>query len=192
MSGEAEKHEEETAADGLHKRERLLKLIVIVGLAGIALIFISSLFHQQNKASSVQPPSDDNSVWEEAAAYREQLSTELGNMVASIEGAGRTKLMLTIDGTIRSIYATDSDIQTNERSGGGEHQNTEKKSCIVIRRSDGSEQAVTIGQMMPSVKGVLVVCEGGDNEEVASRIRSAVSAAVHLSESHICVLKLSD
>ena len=35
----------------------------------------------------------------------------------------------------------------------------------------------TLGGMMPAVRGVLVVCEGGDRKEVAQAVCSAVSAA---------------
>ncbi|MBQ3886695.1 MAG: hypothetical protein II735_01830 [Clostridia bacterium] len=190
MAAERETREEK-AGGVFGNKERFLKLIVIVGLAGIALIFLSSLLKPKETAQTGDNLTAPEDALVNAESYREQLTRELGNMVASIEGAGRTKLMLTLDGTIRYLYAADSDIQTNER-GGGEQQNTEKKSYLVVRSRDGSEQALTIGQVMPNVKGVLVICEGGDNERVVNRIKEAVSAAVHLSVSHICVLKLSE
>ena len=122
--------------------------------------------------------------------YRQGLCDELGNMLASIEGVGRTKIMLTIDGTVRNIYATDNDIQQRETS--SDKQSNEKQSCIVIRQNDGSEKALTIGQLMPKIKGVLVVCEGGDKEEVCIKVTEAVSAALDVTKSHICVSKLGN
>ena len=111
-------------------------------------------------------------------------------MLASIEGVGKTKIMLTIDGTVRNIYATDNDIQQRETS--SDKQSNEKQSCIVIRQNDGSEKALTIGQLMPKIKGVLVVCEGGDKEEVCIKVVEAVSAALDVTKSHICVSKLGN
>ena len=183
---EETKQQPEGILAGFRSREGWLKLIVILGLAGVALIFVSSLFRSQNSTSSSDETAAESGVWEDVESYRERLTQELGNMVSSIEGAGRTKLMLTLDGTIRSIYATDSDIQTRESSSG-----SEKKSYVVVRRKDGTEQALTIGQLMPVVKGVLVLCEGGNDEGVVKQIQAAVAAAVRLSTSHICVLKLS-
>lgn len=186
MTAEKEKQEEGSPENG-RSREWRLKLIVIIGLAGVALIFVSSFFRSKGSTDTVDPAVSESSAWESAESYREQLTRELGSMVASIEGVGRTKLMLTLDGTIRSIYAADSDIQSHQSDTG-----SEKKSYVVVRRNDGTEQALTIGQLMPNVKGVLVICEGGNDEEVVTRIKTAVSAAVHLSPSHICVLKLSE
>ena len=189
MNKEQEKQEEGTWG-WFRRKENFLKLIVAVGLAGMVLIFVSSWLKPQEDSGSVDSTVSESDGWENLEEYRANLTCELGNMIASIEGAGRTKLMLTIDGTVRSLYACDSDVQTNERSG-GEQQNNEKKSYLVVRRKDGSEQAVTIGQLMPNVRGVLVVCEGGNDEAVASSIKEAVAAAVHLSPTHICVRPLS-
>lgn len=184
---------EETEKQGglFRNRERLLKVMVAAGLLGIALIFLSSVFSKQNEKKDEEVNTLDPQMMESANLYREQLTEELGNMVASIEGAGKTKLMITLEGTVRSIYATDSDIQSNDKNTEDQHQNNEKRTCIVVRRQDGSEQALTISQTMPGIRGVLVVCEGGDRQEVAEAIRSAVAAAVHLAPSRICVLKMS-
>ena len=180
----------------LIKREGAVKLIVFLGAAGIGLILISSLFGGGGK-SREEGAEDSISDYRTALEYKQELCDELGNMVASIEGAGNTKVMVTLDGTVRSIYATDNDIKstgTGRNTGGTEEstaQNDEKKKCIVMRRSDGSEQALTIGQLMPKVSGVLVVCQGGDRSSVKKSITSAVSAALAIDPSQICVSKMS-
>ncbi len=178
-------------AGELFRKENLLKVTVFAGLAGILLIFASSLFgggmqkQQAFEEASLQESSD-------IEQYRQGLCEEMGNMLASIQGVGKTKLMLTLDGTRQNIYATDNDIRQRETSTGenADKQNDEKQSCIVIRQKDGSEQALTIGQLLPKIKGVLVVCEGGDDPEVCSRVQQAVSAALDVSRTHICVTKM--
>lgn len=118
-------------------------------------------------------------------------------MIASIEGAGRTKVMITIDGTTRKLYATDNDIQQKENlrknstAENNDRQNIEKRSCIVIRSGNGTEQALVIGELMPNIKGVLIVCDGGGNEDVCERIKKAVSAALNIPSSHISIVKMS-
>ncbi len=187
---------EESPMQRFMNKEGILKIIIFIGIAGIALIFGSSLF---TKSSTQDSTSAEVSLpdTESVTGYKQELCDELGYMLASIDGAGKTKVMVTLDGTARNIYATDNDIKQNESSqknSSGENttkQNDEKKSCIVVRMGDGSEQALTIGQLMPSVKGVLVVCDGGGDKEVCNRIKQAVSAALGITESHICVLKMN-
>ncbi len=172
----------------IFKKENILKITVIAGLAGIVLIFCSDFFGGREKEDTFAEVSESETYTVEE--YRQGLCDELGNMLASIEGVGRTKIMLTIDGTVRNIYATDNDIQQRETS--SDKQSNEKQSCIVIRQNDGSEKALTIGQLMPKIKGVLVVCEGGDKEEVCIKVTEAVSAALDVTKSHICVSKLGN
>ena len=172
----------------IFKKENILKVTVIAGLAGIVLIFCSDFFGGREKEDTFAEVSESETYTVEE--YRQGLCDELGNMLASIEGVGRTKIMLTIDGTVRNIYATDNDIQQRETS--SDKQSNEKQSCIVIRQNDGSEKALTIGQLMPKIKGVLVVCEGGDKEEVCIKVTEAVSAALDVTKSHICVSKLGN
>ena len=172
----------------IFKKENILKVTVIAGLAGIVLIFCSDFFGGREKEDTFAEVSESETYTVEE--YRQGLCEELGNMLASIEGVGKTKIMLTIDGTVRNIYATDNDIQQRETS--SDKQSNEKQSCIVIRQNDGSEKALTIGQLMPKIKGVLVVCEGGDKEEVCIKVTEAVSAALDVTKSHICVSKLEN
>ena len=172
----------------IFKKENILKITVIAGLAGIVLIFCSDFFGGREKEDTFAEVSESETYTVEE--YRQGLCEELGNMLASIEGVGKTKIMLTIDGTVRNIYATDNDIQQRETS--SDKQSNEKQSCIVIRQNDGSEKALTIGQLMPKIKGVLVVCEGGDKEEVCIKVTEAVSAALDVTKSHICVSKLGN
>lgn len=179
----------------LMSKDGLLRLIVIIGILGIALIFISSVFKKNDTGGNTDSAINTPDLTD-VTSYRLELCEELGNMIASIEGAGRTKIMLTTDGTVRNIYATDNDIQQRESSRKNDSdentdkQSNEKKSYITVRGKDGSEQAVTIGQLMPSIRGVLVVCEGGGSNQVCKRIKEAVSAALNISQSHICVTKM--
>lgn len=184
--------EEEKEQGGLfHHKERLIKVIVAAGLIGIALIFLSGLFQKDQGQNEPVKGQDDALMIERAERYKQQLTDELGNMIASIEGAGRTKLMLTLDSTVQYSYAADSDIKTDDKNAADEHQSDEKRSYLVIKNQSGAEQALSLGGMMPAVRGVLVVCEGGDRKEVAQAVCSAVSAAVHIPESRVCVLKMS-
>ncbi len=186
---------QETVKTEWWNKEKLLKLIVWIGLAGVVLIFCSAMFQKPEKEDTFAEVSQSQT--DDMAEYRDNLCEELGNMLASIEGVGKTKIMLTLDGTVRNIYATDNDIQQRETSRknssdeNADKQSTEKQSCIVMRQKDGSEQALTVGQLMPKIKGVLVVCEGGADPEICSRITKAVSAALDVTSSHICVTKMN-
>ena len=176
--------------------DRVLAIIVILGLIGILLIFISTYIKPSSYGSRAETEESEELTANELEKYRSALSEELGNMLASMNGVGRTKVMITIGGTARNVYATDTDVngrETSRKSGddeNGDRQSNEKKTCIVIRQRDGSEKALSVGQLMPEIKGVLVVCDGGDDEDVRKRVTDAVKAALDIGDRHICVTKL--
>ena len=174
------------------KRDTLLRLVIAAGIIGIGLIFVSSLMSGKERSASDTAAGAAAVDTMQTEEYRRMLSEELGNMVASIEGAGRTKLMLTLDGTVKNIYASDSDIRREGAAqSSGAVVDNEKRSCIVVRTGSGSEQALTVGQTMPAVRGVLIICDGGGNKQVAEKIRLAAAAALNISASRVCVLKMS-
>ena len=191
----ADNNEKKFHIAGLFGNDKLIPAIVICGMAGICLIFISSYLEPKSEHNDIESSSIQQDSFT-ADQYKKQLSEELGNMIASIDGAGKTKIMLTLGGTVRNIYATDTDIidKGSERktkdNANTEKQNNEKKKYILVKEKDGSEKALTIGQLMPEIKGVLVICEGGGDEQVKEKIIQAVSTALNITKSHICVSAL--
>lgn len=188
--------EEKGMLSKLLSSDRAVSIIIIAGLAGIALIFLSNALKPRESADS-SAQSTESITASLPEDYRAEITEELGNMLASMDGVGRTKVMVTIDKTQQNIYATDTDhngretTRTNGTDENADKQNTEKRSCIIVRKKDGSEQALTVGQLMPQIKGVLIICDGGDNEDVRQRIVDAVSAALDINKTHICVSKLA-
>lgn len=47
-------------------------------------------------------------------------------------------------------------------------------------------------EIEPVIRGVVVVCQGGDNPIVVERVLSAVTKALNISTSKVCVTKLSN
>ena len=129
-----------------------MRLIIIAGVIGIALIFFSSLdlggfSGRQDDAFSVK-------------AYSEELESDLEEVIAHIQGAGKTKVLLTMENSVEYVYLRDSTTKTKE--------------------------------VAPLIRGVLVLCEGGDEPVVAERITEAVTKALNLSTAKVCITKLSE
>ena len=57
----------------------------------------------------------------------------------------------------------------------------------IIRSKDGSEQAVLQKQVMPKIRGVLVVCDGGDDALTREKITKAVSSVLNISSGKVFV-----
>lgn len=71
-------------------------------------------------------------------------------------------------------------------------------SCEVMLTIENSAESIYLEktdtltkQIEPKIRGVLVVCEGGDNPVVTERIFSALKSVLGISSNEICVTKLS-
>ena len=154
----------------LCKKENALRLIVLLGLAGLALILLSSFGAKEKAAPETEAP-----VPLAQEAYREALEEELCTILTSIEGVGRVKVLVTLGKSAEYRYAQQGDtVQTS--------------STYVTVGS--SREALLESVAVPSVTGVIVVCEGGGNSSVQEQVCHAVSVACALPYNQICVTRL--
>ena len=161
--------------------DRWKNLIIIGGLIGIALIFLSSYFPSGSGGSgSAEETLDKISAQE----YTSQLEENLIQIISHIDGAGEAKVMITLKTGVETKYATQEKSST-ESSG------TSEISYITVRDANGSERALAVTEVQPTVKGVVVVCPGGEEPVVQQRIISAVTTALDISSKRVFVTRLA-
>lgn len=133
---------------------KLRRIIIISGIAGIALIFISNFI----SAGDFRGNNGEEAF--SVTEYSRQIESDLETLIAHIDGAGQTKVMLTMENSVEYVYLKDSTTKTKE--------------------------------VQPVIRGVLVVCEGGDDPVVVERVTQAVTKALDISTAKVCISKLSE
>ena len=138
----------------LFDSDKMRRIIIIAGIAGIALIFLSNYIDIGN--------SKDKKAEEEfsVTTYSTQIENDLQSVISQIEGAGKTEVLLTMENSVEYVYLDDSTTKTKE--------------------------------IEPIIRGVLVVCEGGDSPVVVERITDAVTKSLDISAAKVCITKLSE
>ena len=86
------------------ENENFTKIILAVGLIGIALIFISGFF--KNTGSSTSASSTSQTVIN-VEQYTKQLETSLKDIVNGIDGVGTAKVLVTLEKSTQYVYATE-------------------------------------------------------------------------------------
>lgn len=177
------------------KSPRFVKGLVVVGLVGIVLILLSDLF--QGKAVDNQQPTTEIQ-YVSLAEYENQLEQGLAEIISSINGAGKTRVLLTMESTVEQVYATNKNLaqnnSTNSSNGNlpsSDNDTQAESTYITVELSDGTEQTVLVKEIQPKVRGVLVVCAGGDDSIVREKIIDAVTKALDISSSKVSVAGLS-
>lgn len=163
-----------------------------VGLAGICLIFLSDiLFGGREGSTGAARQSTQQAV--SAATGVQELETRLTEMLESVQGAGKVQVMITLESAGETVYARDeqSDTQTTQDGSDGvtDRKESYKSEHIIVDAADGKQPLVET-HIEPEVKGVAVVCEGGDDITVIKRITDLVSVVLGLSTNRICVTKM--
>jgi stage III sporulation protein AG len=154
------------------------KIIVAVGLIGIVLIFASEMLEGDNKSDTVS--SDTQSNYTE---YTQELEERLTSFISSIDGVGECKVMITLQNTSESVYATNNEYKSDDDS-------TNSKDEYVFYDASSGETPVLIKEYMPQVQGVTVVCSGGDDVIIKEKIIESVTSLFNIPSNRVSVSKI--
>ncbi len=159
------------------------KLLMIAGLTGIFLIFISSFFG----TSGENEPVSDTSF--SAEKYCLELEKDIVDLVAEITGSKEVSVVVTLENTISYSYAdTREAISSDKKGNSSAATDTElKEGYKTVKTADGGEQALLITENMPEIRGVAIVCEGGDSEFINEKILNTVTAALNITKKRVYI-----
>ena len=91
----------------LFESDKARKIIVIIGIIGIALIFISSI-------SGINTDKKTETEGFSVTTYSTEIESDLQKILSSISGCGETKVLLTIENSVEYVYLEDSTTKTKE------------------------------------------------------------------------------
>ena len=159
------------------------KILIAIGLIGIILIFLSSF--TPSKKESKTFPTEDFSVSE----YKTELEKSIKNIVRQITGDRKASVVVTIEGGIEYSFAemTEESVSQKNEDIETSNQTQQKSEYIIIKNSDGSEKAVLVFAKLPEIRGVAIVCDGGDNQVINNKISNAVTAALNITSKRVYI-----
>lgn len=174
------------------KDDKKTKIIIFLGLLGILLIFFSSI------TGGKKSQSDDGEKKEVTTTteYVKRLEDKILDIVVNIQGVGKSKVMVTLENGIEYVYAGEEktnkdsteDISGSDSKKIQQKDNYEQK-LILVDGPNGSREALIKKQIEPTIKGVIIVCEGGDSPSVQERVVSAITTALNIKSNRVCVIK---
>ena len=154
-------------------RSSRLKMILIIGgaLLGIfLLLFGSGTFHTQDEPSDVD--SNDSNHEQSLLDYQAYLEGRVKSICESVSGVGNVTAIVTLDSGFESVYA----IETEE----GNEQ-------YVVIGSGSSASALLLTESPPAIRGIGVVCTGGNSATVRRELTSLLSAAFDIASNRIYI-----
>lgn len=155
------------------------RIIIAVGFIGIMLIFLSEAL-----PSAATGKSTDSASAVDYNEYVSSLEDKTADIISSIDGVGKCKVMITLEQSDENIFAKNTD----ENSNSGSYS---KKSEYVLYEDNNNDTPILVKQYFPKVKGVAVVCSGGDDVVVKEKVISSISSLFGISGTKISVSRIN-
>jgi len=165
-------------------------VVLAAGLAGLLLLCVTSLPSGGRSPSGAQNPAQE-SIRIDLTAYEQQLERRLGEIIGAIAGAGEARVMLTLESGSEPIYAVQgkTDSKHSYSDSATEETLSANKEYVIIGSGAG-EQGLVLKMMEPQVRGVAVICRGGDDLFVRQAIVEAVTAVLGIGSNKVSVAKM--
>lgn len=162
--------------------QKRVRAAAVIGIAGMVLIGFSELMPESRdkEESSVQAAA----IGDETEEFRMKTAAELKKLLARMEGVGECSVMVSVEGTEEYIYAENVDRSSDS---GTDRKSEAYRGEVVLTEQEGGRQALVKRVLKPKISGVLVVCSGGGDLRVSERVMRAVSTALGISSSKVCV-----
>ena len=168
--------------------DKKLAVLCAVGVLGVLLLVISEFRPSDGKKAEKQSVT----AAQNQETYAEDIEKRLTEIVSSIDGAGKTRVMVTLDSGAEQVYAKNEKIKSDTSGGTAiEKENFSNEKEYVLIETDGNEGGMIIKLIQPKIRGVAVVCEGGGSDAVRQEITQAITAVLDISASRVYITKMS-
>jgi len=138
--------------------------ILLLAVIGILLIIFSGYSGTSNKNKPSDPPQ-----YTDVSFYTSYLENRICELCLNVTGIEEAVVFLTLDCSSEYVYSEDR-----------------ASDFLILSGSDG-EQALMLYEIYPRVRGVAVVCTGGDLPRVRETVTELLSAALDLPSNKIKV-----
>ncbi len=159
-----------------------VKWAVILGAVGVILLSFSSL----------RPKTEQTvkTVEDTAKLYCEQTEQKLSALLQNMEGVGNCKVYVTLENGVEYVYATEEKNNADlAQDGDKTTEKNDTQTSVILVDGDTGETGLLLTEIQPQIKGVVVVCDGGDTEGVVQRVTAVVTTALNISTRRVCVTK---
>lgn len=177
------------------KKDQLL----IILLVGVLLLVVSIPVgkEEEDHPQEVQEILPDGAEEETTESYERKLEARLEKALSAVDGVGRAKVMITVEGSGETEVLKDipmvRNTSTEADSAGGTRTTMEletTESTVYTTDEAGNQVPYVRQEKEPAIRGILVVAEGGADPVTVSRITDAVEALFQVEPHRIKVMKM--
>ena len=159
--------------------------LVVIAVVIMLLLLLSELFTNDNTDAVSK---EDSEAY--ASQYIEKTEKELETLLEGINGAGKVRVMLTLENCYENVYARGYNEKSENKNDSFKSETEEE--YIIVKNGSNTEECLVIKVYEPTVKGVAVIAEGAGNTQVKNAITQTVCALFDISSARVSVEKMTE
>lgn len=180
----------ESLYEGIKKKIANVKIFNVKGikilLPLLLILIVGVMLFNFNGTSNVEMSAEakDETGYTSSLEYIDSIEDKLSKILSTIDGAGKTQIMISVDSSPVLTVATNNEEKTITTSSG---TTTTTTSEPIIISTNGKSGPLVLGESLPEIKGVIVVSAGAKDVKVKVDIINAVRTVLGISSEKINV-----
>lgn len=171
-----------------------LEKIILIAIAGVILL-VANVSEWKARDQPEDNFMEKQEADSENEAYIESLENKLVHILENVDGVGKVEVMITLKASKESILNKDDseESETEEETADGtkkERESKKKENETVLADESGDSAPYVIKELEPEIAGIVISCEGAENNQVAASVTEAAQVLFGISINRIKVLKM--
>ena len=178
--------------DKLLEKKNQWLILLLVGLLAVVIALPSGEEQRDVQETETAVPAQ---TWEDGEL--EILERKLCGALESVDGVGKAEVMITMEATGKKTVEKDAQTTvrisgvTDQTSGTSSTEQSDSASTVYELDQDGSQTPYVTQETSMTIRGVLVVAQGGGDPVIVQNITEAVMALFGIEAHKIKVMKMS-
>jgi len=183
--------------------KKLIEKAVIIAIVGVICLIAGSVLFGEGATKGVSGSTLGNLENGQTVATIKQLSEEPNNeikdslqtILSKIKGAGKVDVMITFYSGNESVPAVDvktseGDTQEKDKEGGSMSiKQSDNENTTIYEENQGVKKPFIVKELLPKVKGVVIVADGAGDIETKSNLVKAAEALLDVAAHRIQVFQ---
>lgn len=185
--------------DGLRKylneNEKAKVYLAVAFVLGILLLTSGSFLKKEKVVSeNLEDMQTTQVASNNYNRYEDKVVAELEEVLSLVYGAGNVKCMVTFQDTKETVFATDFEVDSSQvaerdsQSGERTTMNENRDEKLVL---GGDDKPVVVKEVLPKVKGIVIVAQGGDNVFIKKQFTDVATALLGVDANKVQILKMN-